>query len=69
MKYRIDDWVIYKPFFDSEYKVLNSVEKKAVVLHVFSKNELYDYEIFIDGEGKIKKVLERYLFPVATPTY
>tara|TARA_R110000772_G_scaffold92928_1_gene190014 strand:- start:158 stop:367 length:210 start_codon:yes stop_codon:yes gene_type:complete len=69
MKYKIDQWVIYKPFPDDEHDYLNSIEKRAVILHVYKKEEYYDYDIFIDGKGKIKKVQERHLFPDPASTY
>ena len=69
MKYRIDDWVIYKPFPDDQSEILSSIEKRALVLYVFPKEDFYDYEIIIDGEGKIKKVREHYLFPDSNSTY
>ena len=56
-KYQIDEWVIYQP-------VAMALPKRAVILWVFNdKRTLWDYEIFIDGEGKIIKVLEGSLFP------
>ena len=69
MKYRIDDWVIYKPFPDDQSELLASIEKRALILHVFPKDDFYDYEIIIDVEGKIKKVREHHLFPESSPTY
>jgi|TARA_R100000700_G_C3126715_1_gene113539 hypothetical protein len=62
-KYDIDDWVIYKPFDFSQ-------PKRAVILWVYDDDrQMYDYEIYIDGEGKYIKVLQSSLFPVDTPTY
>ena len=43
MKYRIDDWVIYKPFPDDQSELLASIEKRALILHVFPKDDFYDY--------------------------
>lgn len=61
--YKMDDWVIYQP---SKY----SLPKQAVILRVYDNNRnMYDYEIFIDGEGKIIKVIQSSLFPIDTPTY
>jgi hypothetical protein len=61
--YKIDDWVVYKP-----HEI--STPKRAVILWVYKdKRTMYDYEIFIDGEGKIIKVIEASLFPDDTPTY
>ena len=61
MKYRIDDWVLYCVF--PEVEALSHQRDPAVVLEVYSKNDYYDYKIFIDGTGKIKKVKQRNLFP------
>ena len=69
MKYRVDDWVIYKPFPNDEGEILASMEERALILYVFPKNNFYDYEIFIDGKVKIKKVREHHLFPIPSPTY
>jgi hypothetical protein len=69
MKYRIDDWVLYKPFADSESDLLKEISDKAVILYVFPKNDFYDYEIYIDETGKRKKVREHQLFPVTSSTY
>lgn len=69
MKYRIDDWVLYKPFADSESDLLKEMSDKAVILYVFPKNDFYDYEIYIDETGKRKKVREHQLFPVTSSTY
>ena len=45
------------------------IKKIAVILNILPKDDFYDYEIFIDGEGKIKKVREDKLFPIPEPTY
>ena len=61
--YDIDDWVIYKPSS-------LAAPKRAVILWVYDNNRnMYDYEIFIDGEGKIIKVIQSSLFPIAPPNY
>ena len=59
-KYEIDQWVYYEQF--PEIKNLKNNKKKAVILEVLEKNSIYDYRIFIDGEGKIRKVKEEQLF-------
>jgi hypothetical protein len=69
VKYRIDDWVIYKPFPNDQSKFLSEIEKRSLILWVFPKEDFYDYEIIIDGTGKIKKVREHQLFPIPDPTY
>tara|TARA_R110002020_G_scaffold275488_2_gene490687 strand:+ start:1237 stop:1425 length:189 start_codon:yes stop_codon:yes gene_type:complete len=60
MKYQIDQWVYYIQF--PEIINLKNNKKKAVILEVMENNSIYDYRIFIDGEGKIRKVKERNLF-------
>ena len=59
-KYEIDQWVYYVQF--PEVENLKNNKKKAVILEVMKNNSVYDYRIFIDGEGKIRKVKERNLF-------
>tara|TARA_R110002074_G_scaffold171287_1_gene333695 strand:+ start:831 stop:1022 length:192 start_codon:yes stop_codon:yes gene_type:complete len=59
-KYQIDQWVYYVQF--PEVQNLKNNKKKAVILEVMENNSVYDYRIFIDGEGKIRKVKERSLF-------
>jgi hypothetical protein len=60
MKYQIDQWVYYVQF--PEILNLKNNKKKAVILEVMENNSVYDYRIFIDGAGKIRKVKERNLF-------
>ena len=60
MKYQIDQWVYYVQF--PEVQNLKNNKKKAVILEVMENNSVYDYRIFIDGEGKVRKVKERNLF-------
>ena len=59
-KYQIDQWVYYIQF--PEVQNLKNNKKKAVILEVMENNSVYDYRIFIDGEGKIRKVKEEQLF-------
>ena len=60
MKYQIDQWVYY--IQSPEVQNLKNNKKKAVILEVMENNSVYDYRIFIDGEGKVRKVKERNLF-------
>ena len=60
MKYQTDQWVYYVQF--PEVENLKNNKKKAVILEVMENNSVYDYRIFIDGEGKIRKVKESNLF-------
>mgnify|MGYP003143213066 FL=1 len=69
MKYKVDEWVIYIPYPNDEIESLAKIKKIAVILNILPKDDFYDYEIFIDGEGKIKKVSEDKLFPRPEPTY
>ena len=59
-KFQIDQWVNYVQF--PEVQNLKNNKKKAVILEVMENNSIYDYRIFIDGEGKIRKVNESSLF-------
>jgi len=67
IKYKIDEWVYFCEFPD--FKYLSDERKRSVILQVLLMDPIYDYEIFVDGEGKIKKVKESQLFPIITPTY
>ena len=62
MKYSIDQWVYYVQF--PEITNLKNDKKKAVILEVMENNSVYDYRIFIDVEGKIRKVKEKNLFSI-----
>jgi hypothetical protein len=59
-KYKIDQWIYYVQF--PEVENLKNNKKKAVILEVLEKNSIYDYRIFIDGEGNVRKVKEEQLF-------
>jgi|TARA_R110000824_G_scaffold15086_1_gene63705 hypothetical protein len=59
-RYKIDQWVYYVQF--PEVENLKNNKKKAVILEVMENNSVYDYRIFIDGDGKIRKVKESSLF-------
>mgnify|MGYP003134202289 CR=1 FL=1 len=67
-KYKVDEWVTYRPFPDDESRVLSEIQKKSLILYVLPNDEYYDYKIFIADTGKIKKVREHQLFPVSQPT-
>jgi hypothetical protein len=68
-KFRIDEWVLYCAFPESDYSMLSEERKSSVVLRVFEESNFYDYEIYIDGTGIIKKVREQNLFPVDKSNY
>ena len=59
--FKQDEFVNYIVFPDSE---LLKVEKRSVILEVLNDGSYYDYEIFIDGVGTIRKVKEEDLFPL-----
>ena len=59
-KYEIDQWIYYIQF--PEVENLKNNKKRAVILEVMKNNSVYDYRIFIDGEGSIRKVKEEQLF-------
>jgi len=59
--FKQDEFVNYIVFPDSE---LLRVKKRSVILEVLNDGSYYDYEIFIDGEGTVRKVKEEDLFPL-----
>ena len=64
-KFKVDDWVLFCLFPESEFETLRNDRKRAVVLQVLPRGGIYDYEIYIDdGSSKIKKVREECLFEV-----
>lgn len=67
MKYRVDDWVGYCPLPDIE--LFKDERLPALILAVLDKDPFYDYKIYIDKTGKIKKVREHQLFPLPSSTY
>ena len=67
MKYRVDDWVAYCPLPDIE--LFKDERLPALILAVLDNDPFYDYKIYIDKTGKIKKVREHQLFPLPSPTY
>ena len=62
MKFKIDEWVYYYPFRDSDFPTLSVQKDRAVILEVLDSKDLYDYRIYIDdGSSKTKKVKEENL--------
>jgi hypothetical protein len=62
-RFKVDEWVLYCCFPNSEVAYLKEERKHAVVLQVLPNKELYDYEIYIDdGSSVIRKVKEENLF-------
>ena len=69
MKYKVDEWVLYCPIPDAKSENLSSQRLRSVILCILTADPFYDYEIFIDESGKIKKVREHHLFPDSASTY
>jgi len=67
MKYKVDEWVLYCALPDVD--IFKDERIPAVVLNVLEDDIFYDYKIYIEGSGKIKKVREHQLFPMTPPTY
>ena len=61
MKYKVDEWVGYCPLPDIE--LFKDERELAVVLDILDDDIFYDYKIYIEKTGKIKKVREHQLFP------
>jgi hypothetical protein len=63
-RFKIDEWVGYCPFPDSNFGNLKEERLRAVILEVLDKRDRHDYRIFIDdGTSTIRKVKEENLFP------
>ena len=63
-KFRIDQWVSYCRFPESEFGDLKQERIRAVVLETLGKRDIYDYSIYLDnGTATILKVKEKNLFP------
>ena len=67
MKYKVDEWVGYCSLPDIE--LFKDERELAVVLDILDDDIFYDYKIYIEKTGKIKKVREHQLFPAPPPTY
>ena len=63
MKYKVDEWVIYKPFANDKSKILREMQSRALVLDLLKEDLFYDYKIYEEETQKIKKVREHQLFP------
>jgi len=63
-RFKIDEWVLYCQFPDSNFSILKDDRQRAVILEVLNKRAPHDYRIFIDdGTSTIRKVKEENLFP------
>lgn len=65
MKYRVDDWVIYRPFANSESELLREMSSRVLILDLLEDDYFYDYKIYVEDTQKIKKVREHKLFPIS----
>ena len=66
MKFKVDEWVYYCALPDVEYFKNNM--RSALILSVLTNDLFYDYKIYIEATGKIKKVREDQLFSMPQPT-
>ncbi len=69
MKYKVDEWVIYRPFINSESELLREMSSRVLILDLLKDDFFYDYKIYVEDTQKIKKVREHQLFPLPLPTY
>ncbi len=68
-KYQVDEWVLFCPLPDTTSESLSSERFRSVILATLPHDPYYDYRIYIEESGKIKKVREHHLFPDPHPTY
>ena len=66
MKFKVDEWVNYCVMPDVEY--FKNDLQPALILAVLKNDLFYDYKIYIEATGKIKKVREDQLFSMPQPT-
>ena len=69
MKYKIDEWVIYKPFPNDKSELLREMSSRVLILDFLEDDLFYDYKIYVEETQKTKKVREHQLFPEAPSTY
>ena len=63
-KYKVDEWVEYCQFPESNFANLKLERQSAVILEVLEQKDQHDYRIFIDdGTSTVRKVKEESLFP------
>ncbi len=67
MKYKVDEWVLFCPLPDVE--LFKNERRPVLILDVLDDDLFYDYKIYIEKTGKIKKVREHQLFPMPDSTY
>ena len=61
-KFKVDEWVYYCSLPDVEYFKNDMI--RSLILTVLVGDVFYDYRIYIEKTGKIKKVRESHLFPI-----
>jgi len=69
MKFEVDEWVLYCPLPDALNGTLKEERIRSVILDILTEDQFYDYKIFIDGRGTVKKVREQQLFILSGSTY
>ena len=63
-KFKVDQWAYYCQFPESSNNILKKERQRVVVLEVLNRRAMYDYRIYIDGVGTIRKVKEENLFSI-----
>ncbi len=69
MKYKVDEWVIYKPFANDDSPLLKEMQSCVLILDILDDDYFYDYKVYDKETQKIKKVREHQLFPMSPSTY
>ena len=68
MKYKVDEWVFYCRFPDSQFGDLKDERIKAVILEVLNTADIYDYRMYVDNAAPTYlKVKEKNIFPFNKP--
>ena len=63
-RFKVDEWILYCPFPESNFVNLKEHRQSAVILEVLDQKDQFDYRIFIDdGTSTMRKVKEESLFP------
>ena len=66
MKFKVDEWVYFCPLPD--VKKFKHERIVSLILTVLDDDLFYDYKIYIEETGKVKKVREHQLFSMPQPT-
>ena len=63
-RFKVDEWVHYCQFPESNFTNLKEERRSAVILEVLDQKDRFDYRIFIDdGTSTMRKVKEETIFP------